>query len=133
MRHFWQPGRRTRCHGRTSRRGTPGLAGRLATPEEPSPPKIGLAVRGTPSGPGARVWTRAFRPLVCHHTMASPNKAHAMTHTQVVGLLVVILAGLSIGLAPLPLKRMRRFQYEQWAFVAMLAGLIVAPWAVTLL
>jgi len=56
-----------------------------------------------------------------------------MTHTQVVGLLVVILAGLSIGLAPLPLKRMRRFQYEQWAFVAMLAGLIVAPWAVTLL
>lgn len=56
-----------------------------------------------------------------------------MTHTQLAGLFVVILAGLCIGLAPVPLKRMERFQYEHWAFVAMLTGLILVPWAITLL
>jgi hypothetical protein len=48
-------------------------------------------------------------------------------------LLVVILAGLCIGFAPVPLKRMRSFEYPHWAFVAMLTGLIVVPWAITLL
>jgi hypothetical protein len=51
---------------------------------------------------------------------------------QIVGLLVVILAGLCIGFAPVPLKRMQRFQYEHWAFIAMLTGLVLIPWAITL-
>jgi len=56
-----------------------------------------------------------------------------MTHSQLLGLLIVVLAGFSIGVAPLPLKHMRRFQYEHWAFVAMLVGLIGVPWAITIL
>ncbi len=56
----------------------------------------------------------------------------SMTHSQLLGLLIVAGAGLSVGLSPWPLKRLRKFQYEHWAFVAMLAGLIALPWIVTL-
>jgi L-rhamnose-H+ transport protein len=56
-----------------------------------------------------------------------------MTHHQQLGLLIVVIAGLCIGIAPLPLKQMRQFKYEQWAFVGMLTGLIVIPWMVTLI
>jgi len=52
--------------------------------------------------------------------------------SAVFGVVVVILAGLAIGTSPWPIKRMRHFQYEHWAFVAMLTGLIVAPWTLTL-
>ena len=48
------------------------------------------------------------------------------------GILVVVIAGLAIGTSPWPIKLMHHFQYEHWAFVAMLVGLIVAPWALTL-
>ena len=43
------------------------------------------------------------------------------------------MAGLAVGTTPWPMKLMRRFQYEHWAFIAMLFGLIIAPWMVTLL
>jgi hypothetical protein len=55
-----------------------------------------------------------------------------MTDSQLIGLLIVVMAGLSIGLAPWPLKQMRKFRYEHWAFVAMLTGLLVVPWVITL-
>lgn len=55
-----------------------------------------------------------------------------MELTAAIGVLVVVMAGLAIGTSPWPIKLMRRFQYEHWAFVAMLVGLIVAPWALTL-
>jgi hypothetical protein len=54
-----------------------------------------------------------------------------MTGSQTIGLLIVIAAGLCIEFAPVPLKRMRRFQYEQWAFVSMLTGLVAIPWSIT--
>ncbi len=56
-----------------------------------------------------------------------------MTTTMVLGVLVVVIAGLMQGSGGWPIKRMRRFQYEHWAFMAMLSALIVIPWAVTLL
>ena len=49
-----------------------------------------------------------------------------MELTAVIGVLVVVMAGLAIGTSPWPLKLMHRFQYEHWAFVAMFVGLIVA-------
>jgi len=52
--------------------------------------------------------------------------------SSALGIVVVILAGLAIGTSPWPIKRMRHFQYEHWAFVAMLTGLIIAPWTLTL-
>src|SRR6202040_34756 len=55
-----------------------------------------------------------------------------MSDSQLFGLLVVMMAGLCIGLAPWPLKRMQCFQYEHWAFVGMLTGLMLLPWAITL-
>jgi L-rhamnose-H+ transport protein len=48
------------------------------------------------------------------------------------GVLLVVLSGLVMGTSPWPLKLMRRFQYEQFAFVSMLVALIVLPWAITL-
>lgn len=55
-----------------------------------------------------------------------------MTDSQLSGLLIVVMAGLCIGLAPWPLKHMRRFGYEHWAFVSMLTGLVLVPWTITL-
>jgi L-rhamnose-H+ transport protein len=49
------------------------------------------------------------------------------------GVLIVVMAGMAIGVSPWPIKRMRRFQYEHWAFVAMLVGMVLTPWMVTLL
>src|SRR5438093_7961190 len=55
-----------------------------------------------------------------------------MEPRALLGLLVVVIAGLAVGTSPWPIKLMRHFQYEQWGFIAMLIGLIVAPWIVTL-
>ena len=52
--------------------------------------------------------------------------------TTLLGILVVVAAGLAVGTSPWPTKLMRRFQYEHWAFVGMLFGLIIAPWTVVL-
>ncbi len=56
-----------------------------------------------------------------------------MTTTQLLGVLVVAFSGILIGGSPWPIKAMRHFRYEHWAFVAMLVGMVVVPWAVTLL
>ena len=55
-----------------------------------------------------------------------------MTSTLVSGLVVTALAGLIMGTSPWPLKLLRRFQYEHFAFVSMLVALVVLPWAITL-
>src|SRR5262245_828274 len=48
------------------------------------------------------------------------------------GILLVSVAGLGTGSIAWPIKLMRRFQFEQWWFIGMLAGLIVVPWTVIL-
>ena len=56
-----------------------------------------------------------------------------MTPTMLFGVVIVVIAGLMQGSGGWPIKVMRKFQFEHWAFIAMLVGLIVIPWAVTLL
>jgi L-rhamnose-H+ transport protein len=48
------------------------------------------------------------------------------------GIAITVLAGLIMGTSPWPLKLMRRFQYEHFAFVSMLVALVILPWAITL-
>ncbi len=48
------------------------------------------------------------------------------------GTLLVVIAGLCMGSAPWPMKIMKKFRYEHWAFVAMLVGLVIIPWGITL-
>ncbi len=48
------------------------------------------------------------------------------------GIMVVVLAGLVMGTSAWPLKLMKKFQYEHFAFVSMLVGLLIIPWAITL-
>jgi hypothetical protein len=55
-----------------------------------------------------------------------------MSNTMMYGVVVVVLAGLLQGSGGWPIKVMRKFQFEHWAFVGMLGGLIVIPWIVTL-
>lgn len=49
------------------------------------------------------------------------------------GLLLVVIAGLGTGTIAWPIKVMRHFEFEQWWFIGMVVGLVVIPWAVTLL
>ena len=56
-----------------------------------------------------------------------------MNDTVLVGGLITVLAGLLMGTSPWPLKLMRRFSYEQFAFVSMLFALLVLPWGITLM
>ncbi len=48
------------------------------------------------------------------------------------GVLVVAVAGLTMGSGVWPMKLMRKFQFEHWWFIGMLIGLIILPWAITL-
>ncbi|HEX4489481.1 MAG TPA: L-rhamnose/proton symporter RhaT [Terriglobales bacterium] len=48
------------------------------------------------------------------------------------GALIVVLAGLVQGSGAWPMKLMRRFKFEHWWFIAMLVGLVLAPWIITL-
>jgi hypothetical protein len=50
-----------------------------------------------------------------------------------VGTLIVVLAGLVQGSGAWPMKLMRKFKFEHWWFVGMLVGLVIAPWAITLI
>ncbi len=50
----------------------------------------------------------------------------------VAGVILVTLAGLSMGSLGWPIKSMRTFEYEHFWFIAMLLGLFVVPWTVTL-
>ena len=54
-----------------------------------------------------------------------------MTDTLVSGIVVTALAGLIMGTSPWPLKLLRRFQYEHFAFVSMLVALVILPWTIT--
>jgi L-rhamnose-H+ transport protein len=49
------------------------------------------------------------------------------------GILVVTLSGLIMGTSPWPLKLMRHFQYEHFAFISMLLALVILPWTITLI
>ena len=42
-----------------------------------------------------------------------------MTNAVWLGIVVTVLAGLIMGTSPWPLKLLRRFQYEHFAFVSM--------------
>ena len=55
-----------------------------------------------------------------------------MESTVLAGVFVVVLSGLVMGTSPWPLKLMRTFQFEQFAFIAMLVALVVLPWTITL-
>lgn len=51
---------------------------------------------------------------------------------SIFGALVVVLGGLISGSGAWPMKLMKRYQFEHWWFVAMVTGLVVVPWTVTL-
>lgn len=55
-----------------------------------------------------------------------------MSAETITGILIVTTAGVAVGTSPWPIKLMHKYRYEHWAFVAMLVGLIIAPWSVTL-
>lgn len=55
-----------------------------------------------------------------------------MPDTLLLGICITVLAGLIMGTSPWPLKLMRRFQYEHFAFISMLVALVIVPWAITL-
>lgn len=49
-----------------------------------------------------------------------------------VGIGLVMLAGLGTGTVAWPMKKMRRLQFENYWFIGMLVGLVLIPWAVVL-
>ena len=49
--------------------------------------------------------------------------------TTLLGILLVILAGLGTGTGMWPMKRMKRLQFEHYWFVAVL-GLVVISWTI---
>lgn len=49
------------------------------------------------------------------------------------GVIVVALGGLIMGSSAWPFKLMKKYQFEHWWFVGMLVGLVIMPWAITLL
>ncbi len=55
-----------------------------------------------------------------------------MPDTVLTGILVTVLAGIVMGTSPRPLKLMRQFQYEHFAFISMLTALLIIPWGITL-
>lgn len=55
-----------------------------------------------------------------------------MPSSSFLGITLVALAGLLVGSAMWPMKLMRHYRFEHWWFVAMLTGLILIPWSVTL-
>jgi hypothetical protein len=50
----------------------------------------------------------------------------------VVGIVLVAVGGLITGGGGFPIKLMRVFQFEHFWFVGVLSGLVIAPWAITL-
>jgi L-rhamnose-H+ transport protein len=56
-----------------------------------------------------------------------------MSATFLGGILIVSLSGLIMGTSPWPLKLMKHFKYEHFAFVSMLLSLVILPWTITLL
>jgi L-rhamnose-H+ transport protein len=56
-----------------------------------------------------------------------------MTSSQLLGILLVALAGILVGCCAWPMKLMKKFQFEHWWFIGMLTGLVIVPWTATLL
>lgn len=56
-----------------------------------------------------------------------------MSSPSLLGILLVAIAGLLVGSGMWPMKLVRHYRFEHWWFVAMLTGLVVIPWTVTLL
>jgi len=50
----------------------------------------------------------------------------------VLGISLVIVGGLIMGAGAWPMKLMKTFQFEHWWFLAILFGLVLGPWAFTL-
>ena len=55
-----------------------------------------------------------------------------MTVETSCGIALVALGGLIMGAGAWPMKLMRTFQFEHWWFLAVLFGLVLIPWSVTL-
>lgn len=51
-----------------------------------------------------------------------------MTQPQLIGLLLVSVAGMLVGAIAWPIKFMRRFRYEHWAFISNTVSLVLLPW-----
>jgi L-rhamnose-H+ transport protein len=56
-----------------------------------------------------------------------------MNAEMLMGIMLVAISGFAISGSAWAIKPMRAFRYEHWGFIAMLAGLVVTPWLVTLL
>lgn len=55
-----------------------------------------------------------------------------MSAEQFLGIFLVVLAGLWMGSGGWPIKLMKKYQYEHFGFIAMVIGLVLAPWIITL-
>jgi hypothetical protein len=51
----------------------------------------------------------------------------------VLGILLVVVGGLIMGAGAWPMKLMRTFQFEHWWLLSIFFGLVLGPWAVTLI
>jgi hypothetical protein len=58
---------------------------------------------------------------------------HPISYACILGALIVAGGGILSGSGVWPIKLMRRYQFEHWWFIAMVTGLVVVPWSVTLL
>jgi L-rhamnose-H+ transport protein len=52
---------------------------------------------------------------------------------MLLGIIAVSAGGLFMGSGAWPYKLMRKFQFEHWWFIAILVGLFIMPWTITLL
>ena len=53
--------------------------------------------------------------------------------STIIGIALVVLAGLGTGTGIWPMKRMKQLQFEHYWFVAMLLGLVILPWTIVLI
>ena len=51
--------------------------------------------------------------------------------STIVGAVTVVVAGLVQGSGVWPMKLLKKYQFEHWWFLAMLIGLVIAPWVIT--
>ncbi len=53
-----------------------------------------------------------------------------MNPIEITGLMLVAGGGLASGLGAAPVKLMKRFDYEHWALIYSLTGMLLLPWAI---
>jgi hypothetical protein len=65
----------------------------------------------------------------------NPDFSHyeGATMETFLGVLVVMLAGLTMGSGAWPMKVIRTFGFEHWFFLGNLTGLVIMPWTITLI